>query len=312
VEPADEIQPSDVQTSRLRGERLRRWTVAMQECGRRVSERAEAERSRHESVDAVYEMVDRDGEVAGGIIAGALAYRLFIWLLPLGLVLVVGLGLTADAASESPQQAARQVGLLGLVSNSIANAAKSSNRYYALVIGIPILLYVTRSVLRVLVGAHRLVWHDLRTAVPKPTIADAVKLLGLMLALFVAYGLAATAGTHTAGVVGLLVTLVLTLPYAAIWLVVSMRLPHRESPWQALVPGALAFGLGVDVIHLCAEYFVAPYSLAKQGTYGALGTAAVLLLGLFFFSRLIVGAAILNATLWERHVRQLQQDPTEG
>jgi uncharacterized BrkB/YihY/UPF0761 family membrane protein len=42
--------------------------------------------------------------------------------------------------------------------------------------------------------------------------------------------------------------------------------------------------------------------MAKQGTYGALGTAAVLLLGLFFFSRLIVGAAELNATLWERGV----------
>jgi membrane protein len=76
------------------------------------------------------------------------------------------------------------------------------------------------------------------------------------------------------------------------------------------VPGALLFGLGVEVIHLAAEYFIAPYSVAKQGTYGVLGLAAVLLLGLFFFSRLIVGAAILNATLWERQVRQAPQEPS--
>lgn len=43
--------------------------------------------------------------------------------------------------------------------------------------------------------------------------------------------------------------------------------------------------------------------LRSTGTYGALGVAAALLVGLFLISRLIVGAATLNATLWERHAR---------
>jgi uncharacterized BrkB/YihY/UPF0761 family membrane protein len=50
-------------------------------------------------------------------------------------------------------------------------------------------------------------------------------------------------------------------------------------------------------------YFIAPYAITKQGTYGALGVAAALLLSLYFLSRLIVGAAVLNATLWERRAR---------
>jgi uncharacterized BrkB/YihY/UPF0761 family membrane protein len=310
VEPADETHPDDADEPRSRAGRTRLWVAAMQERGRRASERAEAERSRHASVDAVFEMVDRDDEVAGGIIAGALAYRLFIWLLPLGLVAVAGLGLASDAASESPAQTARQVGLLGLVTSSIAGAAESSNRWYALAIGIPLLLYVTRSVLRVLIGAHRIIWHDLRSAVPKPTISASAKLLGLLLMFFLAFGLATAVGVRTTGFVGALVTVVMTLPYAGVWLLISKGLPHRGAPWQALVPGALLFGLGVEVIHLAAEYFIAPYSVAKQGTYGVLGLAAVLLLGLFFFSRLIVGAAILNATLWERQVRQAPQEPS--
>jgi uncharacterized BrkB/YihY/UPF0761 family membrane protein len=308
VEPVDETQPSDVRPP-SRAKRARLWAAAMQERGRRYGDRAQAERSRHASVDAVFEMVDRDGEVAGGIIAGALAYRLFIWLLPLGLVAVAGLGIAADASSESPEKAAGQIGLLGLVTSSISDASKSSNRYYALAIGIPILIYVTRSVLRVLIGSHRLVWRDLRSAVPRPTIAASLELLGLFAALFVAYGLSRAVGKHTDGLVGVVVTLVMTLPYAGVWLLISERLPHRGAPWQALVPGALLFGVGTEVIQVVAVYFIGPYSLAKQGTYGALGVAAVLLLGLFFFSRLIVGAAIVNATLWERQVRREQPEP---
>ena len=49
-------------------------------------------------------MVNRDGDIGGGIIAGALAYRLFIWLLPLALVAVAGLGIAADAADETPRR----------------------------------------------------------------------------------------------------------------------------------------------------------------------------------------------------------------
>lgn len=44
-------------------------------------------------------------------------------------------------------------------------------------------------------------------------------------------------------------------------------------------------------------------ALGKQGTYGALGIAAALLLGLFLIGRLMVGAAVLNATLWDRSRR---------
>jgi membrane protein len=88
-------------------------------------------------VDAVFEVVDRDAEVAGEIIAGALAFRLFIWLLPLALVAVAGLGIEAGATSGTPQRATEQLGFEGLIGNSVASAAKSANRWYALLIGIP-------------------------------------------------------------------------------------------------------------------------------------------------------------------------------
>jgi uncharacterized BrkB/YihY/UPF0761 family membrane protein len=273
----------------------------MQDRARRLERRAQAER-RHDSVDVVFEMVDRDGEVGGGIIAGALAYRFFIWLLPLALVAVAGLGFAAESGNESPEATADSAGLAGLISGSIAGAAESPNRWYALLVGIPVLLWATRSLLRALIGAHRLVWTDPRSAAPRATVVGTVRLLALLLGLVLVSVLASAVRAWSGGT-GLVSTLLVALPYAGVWLLASLRLPHRDAPWKALVPGALLFGVGLELLNVVAAYVFAPWALNKQGTYGALGIAAALLLALFFLSRLIVGAAVLNATLWQRRAR---------
>ncbi len=304
-ELAEVLHPSDAEdASSGRLARLRARQAALVVRGEQLAERAQAERGRHGSVDAVFETVERDGEVGGGIIAGALAYRLFIWLLPLALVVVAGLGVAADASSQSPGETANSAGLASLVSSSVASAANSSARWYALVVGIPVLLYATRSVLRALIGAHRLVWTDLRAAAPKPTVGATVKLLAALVACFVLAGLVSTARRDSV-LLGIFASILIALPYAGIWLLVSMRLPHRDADWRALVPGALLFGFGIEVLNAVGAYILGPYSLEKQGTYGALGIAAVLLLALYFLGRIIVFAAALNATLWARRT-----DPT--
>jgi uncharacterized BrkB/YihY/UPF0761 family membrane protein len=283
-------------------ERARARLAALHVRAEHVAERAQAERSRHASLDALFEVFDRDAEVGGGIMAGALAYRLFIWLLPLALVLVAGLGLAATADSSSPESVASSTGLAGLASSSVASAANSSARWYALAVGIPILLYATRSVLRTLIVAHRLVWTDLRARAPRPTLTASARLLAILLAMMAVSVVSATV-RHNSGPLGLVATLATTVPYAALWLLLSMHLPHRDATWQALVPGAVLFGVGIEVLHLVTVYFIGPFAANKQGTYGALGLAAALLLELFLLSRLVVATAALNATLWARRSR---------
>jgi uncharacterized BrkB/YihY/UPF0761 family membrane protein len=296
-EQAQENAPPDASASGVA--RPRAWAGVAREEGRRLAERAEAERERHRSVDALYEMADRDAEVGGGLIAAALAYRLFIWLLPVALVAVAGLGIAADASSGTPEDAAESLGFEGLISNSVANAAESPNRWYALLIGIPILVWATRSLLRALIGAHRLVWGDVRTSVTKPTIVRSLEFLGLLLCL-AAVSAAASALRSWSTFPGLAATVVAVAPYAGLWLVIALRLPHGEAPWTALVPGALVYGVGTEIVHGVIAYVITPWALAKQGTYGALGLAAALLLCLFLISRLVVSSAVVNATLWER------------
>lgn len=288
--------------------RARLLAATIRDHADRLARRAEEERTRHGSVDAAFEMYDRDAEIGGGIIAGALAYRLFIWLLPLALVAVAGLGIAADTSSESPRSAADSLGLAGLVSNSVARAADSPTRWYALLVGIPVLLVASRSVLRVLIGAHRLVWLDPPSAAPRPGVAATLRFLGLVLAFFLLSALASAVRARTAWP-GVLVTVVMTLPYAGIWLLVSTRLPHRVAPWTALVPGALLVAFGIEALQVVAAYVIAPWGIAKQGTYGVLGLAAALLVGLFLLARLIVSAAIVDAALWERRTRACRSQP---
>ena len=286
--------------------RARARVAALQVRAERVAERAQVERSRHATVDALFEMADRDAEVGGGIMAGALAYRLFIWLLPLALVAVAGLGIAAHADSSSPESVARSSGVAGLVSTSVANAAESSTRWYALLIGIPILLYATRSVLRTLIVVHRLVWTDLRAQAPRPTAKSSIRLLAVLVAML-AFSVLASAARNASGPLGLLATLATTLPYAALWLLLSAHLPRRDATWPALVPGALLFGFGIEALHVVTVYVIGPFASDKQSTYGALGLAAALLLELFLMSRLVVATAVLNATLWARRQAVIPQ-----
>ena len=283
-------------------ERARARTAAVQARAVQIQERAQAERKRHGSLDAAFDIADRDAEVGGNIIAGALAYRFFIWLLPATLVFVGGLGVASSTANESPRKAADSLGLAGLVSNSVASAAKSSDRWYALLIGIPLLLWATRSVLRALVVSHRLVWGEVRESVSKVKAKHVLRFLLLILLLFVFTAFASEVRSRTPGP-GLVVTLVLLVPYGLLWLAISLQLPHRAATWTALVPGALAFAVGAEVLNAVTAYYLVPEAESKQSTYGALGLAAALLLGLFMFSRLMVGSAVVNATLWERRSR---------
>jgi uncharacterized BrkB/YihY/UPF0761 family membrane protein len=268
-----------------------------------LSERAQEERGRRGWVDAAFEVVDRDGEVAGGIIAGALAYRLFIWLLPAGLVFVGGLGAVAAAVSDSPKGVATTLGVGGIVSSSLHSASNSHSAWYALIVGVPILLYATRSVLRVLIGTHRLVWGEVRGARPKPTFLDAAKLLGVLIAYLVLAVFASWARAHSHAA-GLVATIVVIVGFTGLWLWTSTRLPHREAGWMDLLPGAIAVGIGVGILQVAAAYLLGPYALQKQGTYGALGVAAAMLLGLWALGRLLIVGAEINATLWERKRRE--------
>ena len=271
------------------------WTrVQLEESKRRAHEA----RKRSPVVDAAFDIAERDTEVGGGILAGALAYRLFIWLLPFALVVIGGLGLWSSASERPASEVARHIGLGGFVASSVATAAHGNARWYALLIGVPLLVLTTRSLLRALTAAHYLVWSS-RVPRGRPSLRTTLLFLLALVGYFAATSLAGLIREHS-GVGGVAATLVVVLAYFGIWLGVSHTLPHADAAWHDLVPGAAVYGLGTQVLHLVAIYFVVPQAAHREQTYGTIGIAAALLLGLFFLGRLVVLSAVVSSTLWQR------------
>jgi uncharacterized BrkB/YihY/UPF0761 family membrane protein len=124
-----------------------------------------------------------------------------------------------------------------------------------------------------------------------------------LIGYFVLAGFAAWARARSPAA-GLVATLVVIVGFTGLWLWTSTRLPHREAGWLDLLPGAMAVGIAVGILQVVAAYLLGPNALQKQGTYGALGLAAAVLLSLWVLSCLLVGGAEIKATLWERKRRE--------
>ncbi|HEY6377735.1 MAG TPA: hypothetical protein VI316_00995 [Candidatus Dormibacteraeota bacterium] len=262
-----------------------------------VAGRQKLESRRDEAIiGTTFDVVERDGAIAGGILAGALAYRLFLFLLPLMLVAVGTIGALASATGHSPDSIVSQTGLVGLVSTSVSSAAAEKALWYAIIIGVPALVLVSSGLLRVVAGIHRLAWGmPVRGA--RPSLRVTITFVGAMLAILAITAVSA-AVRHHSGVDGLVTTLLAGVVYGAAWFGFSAVLPHGEAPWRALLPGAVMFGAGAQALHLFSVYVVTGLATNRQDTYGALGLAAAVLFTLYLIGRLIVLTAVLSATLW--------------
>ena len=78
------------------------------------------------ALDAAFNIRDRDKRVAGSVLAGALAFRLFTPLLPLLLLGLVVLGYSNSHDAGSTTEAAQNLGIKESALNSVAHSARLS------------------------------------------------------------------------------------------------------------------------------------------------------------------------------------------
>ncbi len=258
-------------------------------------------RAEHELVEAVVEASDHDRRRAGSLLAGGIAFRVFLWLLPAALFLAGITGLVRPAGSAQPDHVARSLGLGASVAAIIRQATKESHKgtVALLAIGIALTLYMSISLVRALRVAHLLAWEE-RFGRRPHLLRDGALLSVALLAMLVAETAIAYLRHRVGPGVSLLLSLVPVAVSGAIWVAISSLLPHGDAPWRALVPGAALFAVGVAVLHFATVFYFAPKLAKAPALYGSLGTAATLLAWLFVGSRIIVASAFLNATLWRR------------
>lgn len=298
--PADAGKPSSI--ARVKGA-----VVAAKQRAETTREHLEAQRPDRPVVDIAFCTIERDIARGGGLLAGALAYRFFFWLLPFVLVLVAGLGFLAAADETAPQDLAETIGVVGFAAQSISDASETSERgrLWALAIGLPALYLASVSFVKALTVAHALLWGVPNRKVKRKPLA-ALAMTGVLVSAIAAIALENGIRSRTEGP-GLIFALFFVVIVAALWLFVSWHMPRAETSLRDLVPGAIVFAVGVQFVHLVTVYYVSRKVAGASSSYGSLGAATGILLSLFFLARVAVLGATVNAELWAR--RQTEPAP---
>ena len=258
-------------------------------------------RRRWPALDAAFETYERDREVNGNIFAGAVAFRLFLWLLPLTLVMVVLLAFVVSSGGEVTETV-KSFGISNESAIEIANnlSRSTSSRWWLLALGLFALYGASITVAKVVHRSHALAWGSVESRLRShPKVAGlVVAIAGLV---FAVTGIAARVRALSGP--GWFLRLGLLALYAGVWIAVSWVLPHRDAPVVRLLPGAIAFAFGVAGLHLLTVTYFAHKLDSASELYGGLGTAFVLLLWLYLVARLVVASAVVNATLYDRSQR---------
>ena len=305
--------PPDTQPGRVRHlvTRGRLWTDTTRT---RVMGELEERRGRSAIIGAGFDTLDLDVGVGGGILAGAVAFRLFLFLVPFVYIVFTVFGFAARSASQDPEQLAKTVGITGVLASAIVNAQHISPlSQVLLLLGAAGALFLTaNSLVKTMFVVHWLVWRVPRV---KPSgIRAILAVVGLALAMTV-LSVAINDLRTVFGIVGsLLVTLIVVGGSFALWWWVSWQLPHAPVPASRLIPGAVFVAAGTVVMHLLTTYWIGHLVARKSHTYGAVGIALAVLFWVYVFGRFLVGSASLNATLWRRseHEGQEAADRADG
>ena len=267
------------------------------EARRQAEVRIRQEGERRDWVHILLDTYDRDQRRAGGLLSGGLAFRLFVWSLPFALVLVTSLGFLADSVDHTVESLGQESGLSATIVDAVSQGveASSRDRFALLVLGLVLLFMASTSGLRALNVVCIIAW-ELEPRAPRRMVAGSIA-FALTITALVAIHL--IAGPLYGGGFGtdLLATIALTAADTAVAFAALGRLPHGATGRWALLPGALLFGVGIEVLRLITAVYLVGKMERIGDLYGSLGLAVVILGWLFIIGRLVVTGCMLNASV---------------
>jgi uncharacterized BrkB/YihY/UPF0761 family membrane protein len=276
----------------------------LQDRARTVARNVEQARSDTPLIDTGFECWERDSSVAGSLLSGAVAFRLFLLTVPLALIVYALLGFSANSGSGTAEKLAGDAGLRGAVLSTMSDIGRdaSKGRWITLIVGLYALVLAVRTTVKSLRISHRLAWQ--LPALPKAgTVRTTLAGLGFLIAAFAVAVAVSWSRANIPGV-GLAALFLAGACWAALWWAASMLMPHDDdATWTAFVPGAVLFGLATQGLHLFTTLYLAKRVTEMSETYGPLGVAVVMMLWLFIVARAMTASAVVNAVLWDRRRR---------
>lgn len=247
------------------------------------------------------ELWESDERIAGPVLSTAVAFRLFMLLVPLLLIMVAVVGFLH--VSGSTDAVADHLGFSQILVDTFDRVGDdaASSRWIILWVGVVAMAVAIRSIAMTLEVVHRNAWGTGAVTRMSRTI-DYMTALGVALVI-VAYVVGAQwVRVHVSGG-GVFASFIIGIGTVLAYLAIMEILPTaRGAGWRDLLPGALLIGAGTQLLHYLTVFHFADKVGRASATFGPLGIAVAALAWLYLIGRLMVLAPILNATIWRaRH-----------
>jgi membrane protein len=250
----------------------------------------------------------------GMLLASAIAFRTFLWLMPLALLaagLLTGIGRSHPDVAERAQQT---TGVTAVARQQIVGALQDGGQswWVAVVVGLGGFLWTTRTLMRNLIQATAHIWDAPTPHQPqRRVLISSLIFAGAWLMLFFAFGLVSTLDIVAVGVIATFLSQIALS--TLVWLVISLRLPDRRESWTDLLPGCLFFGLGLSLMQLVGRFYLPARFEHSSQLYGSLGVAAVILVWLLLLGHLTTLSALVNRVWFDYRIdRREQQAAASG
>jgi uncharacterized BrkB/YihY/UPF0761 family membrane protein len=268
--------------------------------GRRVQAQGEAvlDQNRHRPLVGLgIELYERDRAGAGTVVSSALAFRLFLFFIPLLLFVV---GIASFLAGHVERSDLRSAGISGGLANQMETALSQPNstRWIAILVGLVGIITTGRTLSKTLVSASCIAWR-----LPVRSRASA-RATGAVVGLIAGLALIAVLVAHIRDALGIAVTgvslVVAFVVYVVAWLVVLLTLPSTTKDPSASLPGAVLLGLALVLMQAVSQLYLPDRFARASQLYGAIGTAVVVLGWFFILGRVTVFALTVNAVVHEQ------------
>jgi uncharacterized BrkB/YihY/UPF0761 family membrane protein len=251
----------------------------------------------HPVIDVGLRIYQRDRESAGTVVGSAIAFRLFLFFIPLLLFSVGLLGFLDQWIGNDDVEGA---GIAGSLAKQIDTALNqpTSTRWLATLTGLFGMALAGRTLTRVLVAASCLAWKLPVRAKASP------RLIGAIIGLVFCIGLVSSIVNRVRAELGLAVAgfsfLVAFGVYLAAWVLVSMLLPRGTRDPGALLPGAALMALVLAGLQAVSQFYLPGRFDRASQLYGAIGTTLVTLGWFFILGRAMMLSLSINAVIYER------------
>ncbi|MFN8038783.1 MAG: YhjD/YihY/BrkB family envelope integrity protein [Acidimicrobiales bacterium] len=250
---------------------------------------------------------DRYWRLNAPVLAGHIAFRTFVFLLPVAFLLVAVAGFLRSTGTD-PQDVGSSLGLGQAIGQSMRQAGQDSQEawyHVAWVAGAGLIM----GSLGLASGLHYVYLQLWQMPFQKPagkaraTLEMGGGFIAILLVAVVAHALrsrgllAGTAGVALLGLVGF-----------GGFLGLGIALPRRASEWRWLIPGSVLGAAGVVGLQVFAAVYLPSRLASFSQTYGAFGIAATFIFYLYLIGQLLVLSVVVNA-VWFDHYRPDEAPP---